>query len=39
LSNTKFDGTAYVDAYHYSPAGQDVIAKRIAEAILTNLRR
>jgi hypothetical protein len=29
-----FQGTAYVDPYHYSPAAQDTIARRMAEAIL-----
>ena len=29
-----FQGTAYVDPFHYSPAAQDVIAKRMADAIL-----
>jgi lysophospholipase L1-like esterase len=33
-SLTLFEGTAYVDPFHYSPAAQDVIARRMAEAIL-----
>lgn len=33
-SLTLVEGTAYVDQFHYAPAAQDVIARRIAEAIL-----
>jgi hypothetical protein len=33
-SLTLFQGTAYADPFHYSPAAQDVIARRMADAIL-----
>lgn len=33
-SLTRLQGTAYVDPFHYSPSAQDLIARRMAEAIL-----